>query len=93
MRRAAKIDDNQNEIVYALRNAGCSVVSLAAVGKGCPDILVGRAAFNYLLEIKDGEKPASARKLRPEQKDFFITWHGHVRVVNNVDEALAAVGL
>ena len=47
--RAAKIDANQNEIVDALRKAGCSVQILSSVGKGCPDILVGRGGRNYLL--------------------------------------------
>lgn len=41
MRRAAKVDDNQGEIVAALQRAGCSVQSLAGVGRGFPDLAVG----------------------------------------------------
>ena len=41
MRQAAKVDDNQAAIVEALRSLGASVESLAAVGKGVPDLLVG----------------------------------------------------
>jgi hypothetical protein len=41
MRRAAKIDANQPQIVEALRKAGATVHSLAAVGNGIPDLLVG----------------------------------------------------
>ena len=93
MRRAARIDENHNEIVDALREAGCTVLSLAAVGKGCPDILVGRDYTNYLLEIKDGNKPPSARKLTPEQKEFFKMWRGNMCKVNNIHEAFEAVGL
>lgn len=41
MRRAARTDANQTAIVEALRKCGASVQSLAAVGKGVPDLLVG----------------------------------------------------
>ena len=41
MRRAARIDRNQPEIVKALRQVGAHVTSLAAVGDGVPDLLVG----------------------------------------------------
>ncbi|HJP47915.1 hypothetical protein [Acinetobacter venetianus] len=46
MRRAAKIDANQTEIVKALRKFGASVQSLASTGKGCPDLLVGFRGMN-----------------------------------------------
>lgn len=40
MRRAAKVDATQAAIVQALRDAGCKVLSLAAMGKGAADLLV-----------------------------------------------------
>jgi hypothetical protein len=40
-RRAAKVDISQPGIVKALRDAGCTVVSLAPLGNGVPDLLVG----------------------------------------------------
>lgn len=52
MRRAAKIDSNQEQIVSALRAAGATVQSLAAIGKGCPDILCAFRNAMYLMEIK-----------------------------------------
>jgi hypothetical protein len=63
MRRAAKVDANQTEIVQALRQIGAVVQSLAAVGNGCPDLLVGYRNRLFLLELKDGNKPPSAQKL------------------------------
>lgn len=93
MRRAAKIDDNQREIVDALEKIGCSVTSLAAVGKGCPDIIVGYLGSNYLLEIKDGSKPPSKRGLTEDQEKWHLHWEGQVAVVKNVEEAIAAVGI
>lgn len=91
--RAAKIDANQNEIVEALRKSGCTVQILSSVGKGCPDILVGRGGHNYLLEIKDGNKPKSAQKLTSDQIDWHSKWNGSVYVVNSIELAFTAVGL
>ncbi len=98
MRRAAKVDDNQAAIVAALRQAGCGVLDLSAVGKGCPDLLVHPPAFPacrvaVLMEIKDGGKPPSARKLTPAQVKFHAEWKGWIHTVTSADEALAAVGL
>lgn len=93
MRRSAKVDRNQSEIVAALRSAGCSVQILSSVGHGCPDLLVGLAGKNYLLECKDGNKPPSSRKLTEDQVNWFGVWRGQVCVVKDVKEALSAVGL
>ena len=92
MRRAARTDDNHAEIVAALRGCGCLVQSLAAVGKGVPDLLVQRNDVLYLLEVKDGNKPPSRRLLTPEQEKFLAAgWRFHV--VSHPFEALHAVGL
>ena len=91
MRRAARIDDNQNEIVNRLRELGASVEILSAVGKGCPDILVGYNGHNYLIEIKDGSKPPSKRKLTPDQKIWHSKWLGHVSVCKSLEDAIMVV--
>mgnify|MGYP003494083888 CR=1 FL=1 len=88
MRRAAKVDANQTEIVNALRQVGASVQSLASTGKGCPDLLVGFRGVNWLLEIKDGRKVRSARKLTEDQVVWHQTWRGKVYIVESVDQAL-----
>lgn len=96
MRRAAKVDANHAEIVRTLRSAGCGVLSLAAVGNGCPDLLVHGPFYpwkHFLLEVKDGSKPPSARKLTPDQEKFHAEWKGWIHVVTSVDEALAVMGL
>lgn len=96
MRRAAKVDANQAEIVLALRDAGCWVLDLSAVGQGCPDLLVHGPVHPWhlvLLEIKDGSKPPSARKLTPDQIKFHAGCNAPLVVVTNVKEALAAVGI
>jgi hypothetical protein len=91
MRRAARTDANQTAIVEALRAVGSSVLSLAAIGKGCPDLLVCRQDKLYLLEVKDGSKPPSERKLRDNQKAWHVAWCGTVYVVESVEQALAVV--
>jgi len=92
VRRAAKIDAPQVAIVQALRKAGCSVLSLAPVGHGCPDLLVrGRGDKLYLLEVKDGALSPSHRQLTPLQVSFHARWP--VSVVTSVESALAALNL
>lgn len=93
MRRAARTDDNQAEIVRALRDVGCSVQPLHAVGAGVPDLLVGRHGTTYLLEVKDGRKPPSARRLTRDEAAWHRNWRGHVEVVTTPEEALRAVGV
>ena len=88
-----KTDANHREIVAALLQAGCSVQTLASVGCGCPDLLVGHGNINFLLEVKDGSKPPSDRQLNDAEKKFIRAWRGQVRVVHSVDEALKAVGV
>jgi hypothetical protein len=92
-RRDARVDNNQREIVKALRACGASVLSLAALGKGVPDLLVSIGVRTLMLEIKDGNKPPSARKLTADQQRFHSAWQGKIAVVTSVDEALKAVGI
>jgi len=91
VRRAARVDKTQGVIVDALRKVGCKVQSLAPLGGGVADILVKRNKVIHLLEIKDGDKPPSRRRLTAAQKRWHADWGDCVKVVNNVDEALMAV--
>jgi hypothetical protein len=91
MRRAAKVDANQADIVAALRKIGASVQPLHSVGQGCPDLLVGWRGMNTVLEVKDGKKPPSARKLTTDQVIWHEGWRGQVAVVETVEQAILAV--
>ena len=88
MKYHARVDRNQVEIMKALRAMGASVQPLHTVGSGCPDLLVGFKGINRLIEIKDGSKPPSARKLTPDQEIWHWGWRGSVHVVNSIDEAI-----
>ena len=94
MRRAAKVDDNQREIVAALRACGATVRDLSRVGEGCPDLLVGFRGRNLLIEVKRPKaKGQRAGTTTPAQDTFLGEWRGHAVVVWTVDEALRAVGV
>jgi len=88
---AKKTDDNQSKIVKALRQIGASVFTTHSIGKGFPDIVVGYRSINYLIEIKDGSKPPSRRKLTPDEEIFHRTWSGKVHVVNDENEAIKII--
>ena len=91
MRRSAKVDGNQAAIVSALRKAGAHVQSLAAIGKGCPDLLVSHHGRWYVLEVKDPAKPPSARALTADQAVWHISARAPVAVVLTAEDALAAI--
>ena len=93
MRHLARRDTNHQEIVKAAQAVGASVVDLANIGSGCPDILVGFRGVNYLVEIKDGSKAPSRRRLTPDERAFHKTWEGQVAVCAGVDDLLRVLGL
>lgn len=90
-RYAAKRDNNESEIIQALRAAGCTVQQLSI--KGCPDLLVGfidpdtQEPKNYLFEIK-GPKG----KLTPDEESWINGWSGMVFVIYSIEDALEAIG-
>ena len=91
-RRAARVDANQTEIVAALRKVGARVAITSALGGGFPDVLACLHGRIYMLEIKDGNKPSSERKLTPAEQRFHDEWAGMVCTVENVTGALIAIG-
>lgn len=86
MRYAARVDANQQQVVSALRAAGCYVYVI-----GLPvDLLVGYNGQTYLVEIKDGPKKALTRL----QQDFFGNWiGGGLHRINGPDDALRMIGV
>ena len=91
MRRAARIDRNQPEIVEALRKLGASVQPLHTVHDGVPDLLIGYQGRNFLLEVKDGERVPSAQKLTQCQVEWHDAWAGQAAVVTSTEEAIKLV--
>lgn len=86
----ARIDSNHKEIVAALRQVGATVVSLAEMKHGCPDLLVGYAGETVLMEIKKDSKA----KFTPDQLDFLSKWKGGaISRVDSVEAAIRALGI
>lgn len=86
MRRAARIDANQEAVVIALRAAGAYVWII-----GLPvDLLVGYKGHTFLVEIKDGPK----KRLTALQEAFFAKWAGGSLVrVDGPEAALRMIGV
>ena len=91
-RYAKRRDVNEPAIVTALERAGCLVLR-----QDVPcDLLVGSRGRWLLIEVKDGEKPPSARMLTGMQALFAQDCQGHklpFAVVTTPEEALLAVGV
>jgi hypothetical protein len=92
MRRAARVDKNQAEIVAALRAAGASVWIV-----GLPvDLCVGYAGKTALVECKriEGKRNPKPAKHTQLQKSFMLDWRGGtVATVTDVDGALTLLRL
>ncbi|MGH9839691.1 MAG: hypothetical protein ACREEM_12995 [Blastocatellia bacterium] len=92
-RTAARTDANQSAIVGILRRAGATVQSLASVGRGVPDLLIGYQGRNYLAEVKDGSKRPSDRRLTDDERRWLVRWTGQAAVIETALEALNLIGL
>ena len=86
IRRAARVDANQSQIVSALRAAGAYVWII-----GLPvDLLVGYKNHTFLVEIKDGPK----KRLTALQADFFENWSGSTLArIDGPEAALRMIGV
>jgi hypothetical protein len=64
--------------------------------RGVPDLLVGYAGRNVLLEVKEplGSKGGTSRngqKLKPDQENWWVAWQGQAAVVRTVEDAIEVV--
>ena len=81
MRTRGRVDENQGSIVSKFRGAGFSVAITSNLGGGFPDLAVGKYGVTVLVEIKDGDKPPSKRKLTEDEERFHSSWRGAACVV------------
>ena len=92
MRKHARKDTNQDDIVKAFRNFGFTAHVTSQLGNGFPDLVVGKHGVNYLVEIKDGTKPPSKRALTDDEFEFHWKWRGSIHIVESVDDVLRLAG-
>lgn len=93
-RTAAKVDDNQPEIVKALR-----AIPGVTVDLGHDDFLVGHQGNTYWIELKH---PSTISKRTGKVKPSEITlternrqmyWTGHYCICTTLDEILEEIGI
>jgi hypothetical protein len=90
MRRAARVDANQETVVSALRAAGASV----ALIKWPVDAIVGFKGVTLLMEIKNPGSRYGKRGANENQREFMATWlGGPVSMVDGPEAALRAIGV
>ena len=78
MRRNARVDRNHPEVVEAFRKLGASVLSLAPLGRGIPDLLVAIGGVTWLIEIK-----SKKGKENDLQLEWAENWKGARAVVRD----------
>lgn len=87
MRLVARRDANERRVIDALRACGAYVKQINDAGVF--DLLVYYRGYTLLLEVKDGDKPPSARALTPAEQKFHDEWPGeNLHIVNSEHEAL-----
>jgi len=91
MRRKARVDANQKDIRDAFLAMGCSVADTSRLGEGFPDLVVGCSGVNLLIEVKDGDKPPSARKLTESEEKFMNGWLGQYTIIETEDQVIELV--
>lgn len=93
MRKRGRTDDNQQLIVKQLRQLGCSVAITSMIGKGFPDLVIGWRGENFLIELKDGSKSESKKKLTEDEYKFFNDWYGQVNKCESLEEICKVIGI
>ena len=86
-RRAAKVDDNQKQVVALFRKLGWYVLIISQL-KNCCDMIVSKNNITIAIEIKDGKKPPSQRALSEGEIKFFDEWQGLYELVICDDDVI-----
>jgi len=81
-----RVDANQTELIKYFNTWGCSVLNISAL-KNCCDIIVSKHGRSIFVEIKDGSKPKSARKLTEGEEKFKAETQGAWRLCENEKDA------
>ncbi len=94
-RIANRRDSNHIEIRDEFRRLGFAVKDVADLKNFC-DLLVSKNGHTWCVEIKDGKKPPSKRKLTEGEEIFRHNWLGNYAIVmclNDVAEINKLVSL
>ena len=81
----SRVDDNQKQVTDDLRTMGYSVWLTHELGKGAPDMVVGKGDINLLVELKRDDKS----KLNADEERFHSRWQGPIMVARSAGEVHA----
>jgi hypothetical protein len=84
-RRAARKDANHNEITDCFVSLGWSVLDISQLKNAC-DAFVAKDSCTIAIEIKDGSKPPSQRKLSSGEEKFRGNWKGNWALVESIED-------
>lgn len=89
MRYVCGLDANHGEIKKLFLRLCPAVFDTSGVGGGFPDLVIKTSLGRvYLVEIKDGSKKKSARKLRTKQRFMQAMWGSSYQVVETEEQAM-----
>ena len=94
-RYARRRDANHADVVQLLADVGVEVLDLHTLA-GALDLLVGVRGVLYLVELKDGLKPPSRRKVTKREQETIARFRAvgcPVLIASTEDELLAELGL
>ena len=83
--RACRRDRNHLEVIKEFKRLGWQTLDTADL-KNCFDVLVSKDGVTIACEIKDGLKPASARRLTKGEQAFKERWQGTYKIVKSLED-------
>lgn len=87
-----KKDDNHNDISQLLQKSGFTVIDCSRYDGLGFDLMVKRDnGLIYCIEIKDGNKPPSARKLTQAELHAKEVLKEHFVVLESIENALSFI--
>tara|TARA_R110002124_G_scaffold66841_6_gene181707 strand:- start:4235 stop:4552 length:318 start_codon:yes stop_codon:yes gene_type:complete len=90
MRTAARVDINHQEIKLAFEKLGFATKNVSQL-KGFCDLCVSHDDRTFLIEIKDGEKSPSARRLTEAEQIFHDRWQDTVYIITSIEDVVTFV--
>ena len=82
---AKRKDDNQTEVVKEFEKLGYHVWLTFRL-TNCVDIVISKDKFTAAVEIKDGEKPPSKRKLTEGEIKFRAAFKGRYYLCESIED-------
>ncbi|HEX3156750.1 MAG TPA: hypothetical protein VHV32_19130 [Candidatus Angelobacter sp.] len=83
--RARRKDANHEVIADHLRSLGWSVLDLSSMGRGIPDMAIGKPGIAILVEVKNPN--GKGIELTPDERRVKDNWEGPYLIVTSAEDA------